>query len=117
MKLKNLLFVGVPALVFSSLLASCSLHPGGLSDAEWNSLSPARRAELTMQQQALSERQYHDMQQNEHWKKEDQNSSNDYWQREAKKDAHKAMKGYKPAHTTTSSSNKSVGQQLRDAGM
>jgi len=83
-------------MTVSVLLSSCSLHPGGLSDQEWNSLSPARRAELTMQQQALSERQYHDMQQDMHWQKMDK--AQDNWDREARKDANNAMRGYKKSN-------------------
>jgi len=86
--------VGAIAVVGSVLVSSCSMHPGGLSDQEWNSLSPARRAELTMQQQALAERQYHDMEQQMHWENQDKEEQQK-WDREAKKDAEKAMKPYK----------------------
>ena len=34
------------------LVSSCGpVHPGGLSDEEWNSLPPGKRAELTIQQE------------------------------------------------------------------
>ena len=61
--------VGAFAIIGSLIITSCGMHPGGLSDEEWNSLSPSRRASLTMQQESLTERQIHDSQQNAHWQK------------------------------------------------
>jgi hypothetical protein len=105
--------VGALAAVSSIVIASCSFHPGGLSDEEWNSLSPARRAELTMQQQSLTERQVHDSQENSHWQKQDNNNGNK-WDNEASKDLNNS---YKKSNSYKPNRNESVGQQLRDAGL
>ena len=111
MKNTHTYLVGAFAVVSSVLITSCGFHPGGLSDEEWNSLSPSRRAELTMQQEALTERQVHDSQQSSHWQKEDNNYENK-WDKEVRKDLNHELN--KPS---SSDPNKSVGQQLRDAGL
>jgi len=113
MKNTHTYLVGAFAVVSSFFIVSCGFHPGGLSDEEWNSLPPSRRAELTMQQEALTERQIHDSQQSSHWQNQDNNYENK-WDKEARKDMNNALRknnSYKP------DPNESVGQQLRDAGL
>ena len=77
MKLIKLLPAGAIAIISLTALSSCG-NPGGLSDEEWNSLPPARRAELKMQKEANVEREMQDIQQTQHWNKEDNRNNNNY---------------------------------------
>lgn len=44
----------IPTAIALSIFSSCApTYPGGLSEAEWNSLSPDRKAELNLRQQQL----------------------------------------------------------------
>ena len=72
-------------------LGGCNTNPGGLSDAEFNSLSPDRKAELRMEQETLNEeRMMHSEQQMDRYQR---NKGQHNWQHEAERDAAEAMQG------------------------
>ena len=78
-------------VVTSIALGGCQGNPGGLSDAEFNRLSPDRKAELRMEQETLNEertrRIEHEMD------SYDRNSSHNSLNDEARKDMNEAMRG------------------------
>ena len=71
--------------------AGCQGNPGGLSDREFNSLSPDRKAELRMEQETLNEERT--MRVEQEMDRYDRNSNQHDWQNEAERDAAEAMRG------------------------
>jgi hypothetical protein len=87
MKLTTHILPGALAAVSAFVFASCGpMHPGGLSDEEWYSLPPAKRAQLELQQERLNEQRSRDINQEIHWNKQDSNSQSDL-DRELSRDA------------------------------
>ena len=85
------------AMVCSSalFLVSCvSMHPGGLSDEEWYSLSPEKRAKLELQQERLNEQRSRDIQQEVHWNKQDNEMKQNNYERELSREAGRQLQGY-----------------------
>ena len=81
----------IPLILAAVAVGGCQSNPGGLSDDEFNSLSPDRKAELRMEQQTLNEeRSMHIEQQMDRNRSYQQ--QHDY-QHEAERDAAEAMKG------------------------
>ena len=82
----------IPLLVIALVtLGGCNTNPGGLSDAEFNSLSPDRKAKLRMEQQTLNEeRMMHSEHQMDRYER---NKAQHDWQHEAERDAAEAMQG------------------------
>ncbi len=53
MKKKQLISALFLGIGLSALTGCTPMFPGGLSEAEWNSLGPGKRAELTLRQQQV----------------------------------------------------------------
>jgi hypothetical protein len=91
-KILSSALVALSAFVF----ASCgNMHPGGLSDEEWYSLPPARRAELELKQEKLNEQRSRDINQEIHWNKQDSAYDSDArMERELGQEAGRKLQGY-----------------------
>jgi len=79
-------------IILASLaLGGCQGNPGGLSDREFERLSPDRKAELRMEQETLNEER--SMRVDEQMDRYDRNSRDDDLTRAAEREVEKDMRG------------------------
>jgi len=95
-KILSSALVALSAFVFTSCV---NMHPGGLSDEEWYSLPPTKRAELELKQEKLNEQRSRDVNQEIHWNKQDKAYDNSYnsdarMERELGQEAGRKLQGY-----------------------